>query len=193
MNLGYFLAIVDKAKGLFGATIGAKIPAAIQDRLIAVQFERAGRLVPLLYLTIGINTIAAALAAQGDFPIIYQLVFPGILIAASVYRYFIWQRRKTKEIDPSTAKKHLRSITNIALALSLLGGFWCLAAFYETHETRRMLVPVFIVMSAIATATCLASLPRAAIGSVVLALAPIIVVMLFSSDLGSRLWESASQ
>ena len=173
-------ALVQKLSGWFGLSV----PFTVRDELVLLQFERLRALVPVLYLTIAVNTLAGAAATQGDFPPLYQLAFPACLLFASAVRFFIWHRRRHDRATLASAQKHLRTTFFIAIILSLAGGFWSIASFYETHETRRVLAAVFITMSAFASANCLASLPRAAIASIVVGLAPIVVAMLGSHDLG---------
>ena len=163
---------------------GVEVPVAVRDELILLQFERLRALVPVLYLTIAVNTLAGAAATEGDFPPLYQLVLPACLLLASLVRFIIWHRRRHIPATLISAQKRLRTTFLIAIILSLIGGFWSMASFFETHEARRVLAAVFITMSAFASANCLASLPRAAIASIVVGLAPVVVAMLASQDLG---------
>ncbi|MEE9432642.1 MAG: diguanylate cyclase [Sphingorhabdus sp.] len=164
----------------------ATTSGGLKAELLKLKFNRASALIPLLYLTVAINAAAGALAAHGDFSIIYRLILPGILITFAAIRYLAWRSRKDENASPARIRRHLRNITIIALGLSLLGGLWAVSAYYETHETRRILAAIFVLLSAFATATCLISLPFAAAGSVILALGPITFAMLFSSDLGLK-------
>lgn len=173
-------ALVWKVNGWLGLTV----PFAVRDELVLLQFDRLRALVPVLYLTIAVNTLAGAAATQGDFPPLYQLVLPACLLFASLVRFIIWHRRRHVSATLASARKQLRTTFVIAIILSLAGGFWSVASFYETHETRRVLAAVFMTMSAFASANCLASLPRAAIASIIVGLAPIVVAMLGSRDLG---------
>ncbi len=181
-NPGKIAAIVGPFSRMAKA-FGYQIPSRIADDLILLQFEQLRQLVPILYLTIAVNSVAGAVAAMGDFPLIYQLVFPAGLIVASGVRYLVWRNRKGK-VSPKLARRHLRTTFVISLFLSLLGGLWTTSAYYETHETRRVLAAIFMTMSAFASANCLASFPRAAIASLVVGLAPISFAMLTTKDLG---------
>jgi len=154
------------------------------DRLTLERHRRVGAMIPILYLAIGINTLAATLASQGDFPIVYQLVLPGILLFASGWRYLVWRQRRSSPISPETARKHLRKAFILAAMLSLFGGLWTVSAYFEVHETRRALTAFFIIISGVVTATCLAAMPRAPQVAIGIAHAPIALAMLFSNDLG---------
>jgi diguanylate cyclase len=164
----------------------ADLPAAIQAELELVQFARLLALMPLLYISISIITLATAIATRGDFPIVYQLALPAFLLAASFFRLLVWTKRRGKVVTNLVARKHLQNTFWIAFALSAFAGAWSVAAFYETHETRRMLAAVFVAFAGLASANCLASVPRAAIAALVLNLCPVSIAMLISPDLGEK-------
>ena len=163
-----------------------RVSPDIRDDLTLLQYDRVGSLIPVLYLTIAINAFAIALASHGDFPLVYRYLFPVALLLASAYRFFVWYRRRLAPVCLEKAEKHLRSTVVVAVGLCLFGGLWTLGAYYETSEGRRIIAAFFILMASFATATCLSSVPRAAIGSIIAALFPITIAMLASPDLGVR-------
>jgi diguanylate cyclase (GGDEF)-like protein len=151
-----------------------------------LQFDRLLALVPLLYISISIIVLASAIAERGDFPVVYQLVMPGILLIASIGRLLVWTRRRGQPVLLEVVDKQLRITFCITVVLSLVGGLWSVLAFGETHESRRVMAAVFVAFAGLASANCLASLPRAAIAALVLNLAPVSVAMLISDDLGEK-------
>jgi diguanylate cyclase len=159
-------------------------PVEIREELTLAQYDQLRSLIPVLYLNTALVTVAGALAAQGDFPVIYQLFLPGLLILASAYRFVVWRKRRGQDIGLAKVRSHLRRTFIMTILLSLLGALWSVGSFYETHETRRVLAAVFIIITSFASAGCLASLPRAAIAAVVVGLAPVSIAMLCSGDLG---------
>jgi diguanylate cyclase len=158
--------------------------AEIADALLHLQFLHLRSNIPLLYVVVAAITLLAGLAAQGDFPLVYQFVFPGLMITASLIRLITWRRRRNKQVPTAQVKKYLRSTFFTAALLSLVGAFWCTASYFETDETRRVLAPLFMSMSALACANCLASVPRIAIASLAFGLVPPVVAMLITDDLG---------
>lgn len=148
------------------------------------RHRRVAAMIPLLYFAIGINAFASSLAAQGDFPLLYQLILPSALIGFAIIRLVQWRRRGHQPVTPEKAARHLRRTFVLAVVLSLAGGLWALGAFLDVHETRRALAAFFILIGGIAAATCLAPLPRAAPVSLALSLTPVGVAMLASGDLG---------
>lgn len=155
-------------------------------RLLLERYRRVGAMVPLLYLVIGMNALAVMLASHGDFPLVYRLLLPGLLIAASGWRFLVWQRRRGQPPPPALARRHLRQTFALAALLSLAGGLWTAGAYLEVHETRRALPAFFIVIAGVATASCLAAMPRAPQVAIALALAPITLAMLLTPDPGLR-------
>jgi diguanylate cyclase len=160
------------------------VPHEVRDELSMLQFAHMQALIPVLYLTIGIISFASAIAAQGEFPFRYQLGLPAILIVASAVRFTVWKRRRNYEVTVEQARHYLRGTLIVTVMLSLVGGLWAVAAYYETHETRRVLAAVFMTMSAFAATNCLASLPRAAIAAIVTGMTPIVLAMFFTQDVG---------
>jgi diguanylate cyclase len=162
--------------------LGLGVPDGFADVLTLLQHDRLQKLVPLLYLTIALNSFAGALAAQGDFPLVFQLIFPAIMIFASIVRYFMWKSRRGKTPTLFEARKQLRSTFYVALLLNVFGGYWTLAAYSATNED--VLATIFMIMSTFASITCLWSLPRAAMTAILVGLGPLLVVMLMSDDIG---------
>lgn len=156
----------------------------LEDRLLLERYRRVGEMIPLLYLVVGINALATSLAAQGNFPIAYQLLLPGLMMVACLWRLLLWRKRQAVPCDAATAATRLRTSFVMVLCLSLVGGLWTLSAFLEVHESRRALPAFFMLVASVATATSLAVLPRAAQAAFLFGLAPVSLAMLFSSDLG---------
>ena len=166
--------------------IGCRVPSAIRDDLIILQYERIGALIPVLYLAIATIAAVAASASNNGFDIMYLVVLPGGIAGLGVYRCITWYRRKDQPVDLQKVKRHLRSTTWIALVLGLVGGLWTLDAYYDTPDARKVLAPVFIFMLTFAAVICLNSLPRAAIGVMWSALAVPTIAMILSPDVGIR-------
>lgn len=160
------------------------VPDAIRADFVILQHERISALIPILYFTIATIAIVAASASTGGFDPIYHVILPGGFVGMGLYRCWIWQRRKNQSIEIEKVEKHLQSTSRLAIALGLIGGLWTLDAYYDTVEARRVLAPVFIFMLTFAAAICLNSLPKAALGAMVSALALPSIAMIFASDAG---------
>ena len=160
------------------------VPDSIRADLITLQHERIGALIPVLYFTIATIAIVAASASGEGFDLMYHVVLPGGFVGMGLFRCWIWYSRKDMPIDLEKAEKHLQSTTKIALVMGLVGGLWTVDAYYDTIEARRVLAPVFVFMITFAAAICLNSLPKAALGAMVTALALPSIAMIVSSDAG---------
>ena len=150
-----------------------------------LQYERAYRLAPILFIVIMANSVAMALAVKGELPLFQQFVPPFIIIMTCAVCLFAW----SKAPPPADAQVVHQLLTNavlVATGLGLVAGFWCTNAFRETDQYRCVVAPVFIALSALVSANCLYSVPKAAIVSMVSALLPIVIVMLLFDDLGIR-------
>jgi diguanylate cyclase (GGDEF)-like protein len=167
------------------APFTSDIPATVREPLILLQYERLHALTPILYLTIIANSIAMALAVQGILPAWQQILPPTILISVSLWQLIKW-RTVPKPTDAAIAHRKLRGAIFVAVGLGLVSGLWCVNAFRETEQYRCVVAPVFIALSALVSATCLTSIPRAAIAAMVTALTPIVIAMLLFDDMGLR-------
>lgn len=162
------------------------VPTDLSDQLELLQYNRLMTLVPLLYVSIAVIILASAVASRGDFPFAYQMVLPGIMLAASLVRLLVWTKRRGQFVESEKARHYLRTTFLITVMLSAFGGIWSVMAFYETHESRRILAAVFVGFAGLAAANCLASVPRAALAALVLNMAPVSIAMLASLDLGEK-------
>lgn len=150
------------------------IPDAIRDTLALRQSERLHAFLPLLCLLVAANAVAMAYAVQGDLPWWQQAAPPAILIGTCL-AVLALSRIFARPDTADAARRQHRRATWLAGALGLVAGFWCVNAFSETEQYYCMTAPVFIGIAAIISASCLLSVPRAAIAAMACTLAPIIV------------------
>ncbi len=155
----------------------------LRDQLSIIQFDRLRERVPILYLVLAMIAVGAGLASQGDFPRFLKFAPPGIILGASILRYIIWVRRRTLVVDGERARSYLRRVIVLTGVLMGIGSLWAVTGFVETAESSRALAVMFIFLSAFACANCLASVPRAAILSLVVGLGPMSLAMVASGDL----------
>lgn len=185
------LQVVGQKTGLFDYVrrsvlpFKTTIPGSIRDQLILLQYDRAQKLSPILFIVIVANSMAMALAVQGELPFFEQFLPPFILILTCAVCFFSWWRRCPSQ-DAQSAHQLLQNAVLLATGLGLISGIWCTNAFRETDQYRCVVAPVFIALSALVSANCLYSVPKAAIVSMVSALLPIVIVMLLFDDLGIR-------
>lgn len=159
------------------------MPEALRDQLSVIQFDRLRQRIPILYLVLAMISVGAGLASQGDFPAFLKFATPGLMLAASVLRYVAWVRRRGLVVDGVVARSYLRRVNLLTILLMGAGSIWAASSFLVTAESSRALVIIFIFLAAFACASSLASLPSAAILSLIVGLAPTSLVMFLSGDL----------
>ncbi len=149
----------------------------VAAELLQTQYKRVSSQMPVLYLALTINTFASAMAAQGDFPTLYQYTLPAIFLIACFIRAFMWLRVRNQLVPAECARKRLRHATIAAYTISGAGLIWTLSAYFETHLDFQAIVPVFAVFVALCASNCLVSLPRAALAPLLACNIPLGLVM----------------
>lgn len=155
------------------------------DALVLWQVERLFQVLPLLCLAIIASVVAMATAVLGDLPW-WQQLFPPLIIGLTLAAVLAWRAVGRTPADPDTARRILRNTTGIAGALGLVAGVWGVNAFSEMEEYYCMTAPVFLGLAALISASCLLSVPRAAIAAMVFTTAPLIVKLALFPNLGIR-------
>ncbi|GGO92202.1 GGDEF domain-containing protein [Stakelama pacifica] len=167
-------AVKRMSGGGIRALVRPTVPAAIRDRLALQQSERLHGFLPLLCILIAGNSLAMAWAILGDLPW-WQQVAPPAIITGTCLAVLAVSRIRGKPETAAAARRQHRFAAGIAGALGLVAGFWCINAFTETEQYYCMTAPVFIGIAAIIAATCLLSVPYAAIAAMGTTLAPIVI------------------
>lgn len=160
-------------------------PPSVRTSLIQLQYERLHALTPLLCLTIAANTLAMALAVMGELPVWQQALPPVILLCVTLWYALRWQPLRAP-VEPEAGHRRLQQSVFVAAGLGLVSGIWTVNAFRETEQYYCVVAPVFLALSALVSANCLTSVPRAATAAMAFALAPIVVRMLVLDNLGIR-------
>jgi diguanylate cyclase (GGDEF)-like protein len=140
---------------------------------------------PALCLAVSLTSIAATLSLLGEIPYILQFTPPAILLAACATLFFRW-RRANPDLTAEAARRVLGTAPYLAGALGLVAGLWCVSAFTETEKYYCVVAPVFVALSVLMAANCLASAPNTATVSVIAATSPIAIKMLIFDNLGIR-------
>ncbi len=172
---------VDALDKLFGGR-GASLSKKIKNDILMTEYLQLRQQLPALYLTVAITSMAAAVAAQGDFPLIYNLIVPGLIVTVCAARLIIWLRRRGRSVTSVEARRNLQGTNLTAIGLAGLGGMWCVLSFYETALSHRAFVPMFELLATFAVVYCLSSFRRAALAALLLGALPISMAMLTSTD-----------
>ncbi len=171
--------------GVVSSPFTAPVPDVIRDTLIHLQVERMHGILPLLCLTIAACAVAMTIAVLGDLPWWQQLAPPTIIVGTCL-AVLARSRLIGKPIETRAAVRQLHATMLLATGLGLVAGLWCVNAFTETEKYYCMVAPVFIGIAALVSATCLLSVPRAAIVGIVATILPIVIKMALYDNLGVR-------
>ncbi len=158
---------------------------AVRDELIFLQFTRLRDHVPIMSIALILTSVAAATALFGDLPYLVQFLPPVTIIFACVALAIRWHKRPTPEAV-TIAFEHLQNAPRIAAMMGVLAGVWCVNAFSETEQFYCVVAPVFVALSVLMAANCLACVPNAATAAVVGTITPIAIKMLLFPNLGIR-------
>ncbi|MBK7283939.1 MAG: diguanylate cyclase [Sphingomonadales bacterium] len=158
------------------------MPGRLRDELSIIQFDRLRQRIPILYVVLAMICIGAGLASKGDFPIALQIAMPALMLVASIWRYFAWIGRRKLVVDGEEARRYLQRVNMLSVVLMGASSIWAASSFLITAEASRALVIIFIFLAASACASSLASLPSAAILSLIVGLAPTSLAMFISGD-----------
>ncbi len=158
------------------------MPGPLRDELSIIQFDRLRQRIPILYVVLAMISVGAGLASQGDFPIALQIAMPALMLVASIWRYFAWVGRRKLVVDGEEARRYLQRVNMLTIVLMGASSIWAASSFLITAEASRALVIIFIFLAASACASSLASLPSAAILSLIVGLTPTSLAMFVSGD-----------
>ena len=163
----------------------APVPAPVRDALTVLQAERLHAILPLLCITIAANALAMAVAVLGDLPW-WQQSAPPLIIVGGCVALLVRSRVKGCPASADAAYRQLQLAPFVTAGLGLVAGLWAVNAFTETEKFYCMVAPVFIGIAALISATCLLSVPRAAIAGMITVVAPMIIKMMLYDNLGVR-------
>jgi diguanylate cyclase (GGDEF) domain len=173
------------AWGGWRSSFTCTVPAHLAERLIRLQHERLRAFLPLLCIIIAANALAMAVSVWGELPVWQQLLPPALIIGTCCL-VLAWMRLRDVPDDPETLGRQLHHATLLAAVLGLVAGIWSVNAFEETERYYCMVAPVFIGIAALVCATCLLSVPRAAIAAMAATVSPVVVKMTLFDYLNVR-------
>lgn len=160
-----------------------RFKAPNSDALSIMQYNRLRAGIPVLYLALSIIAIAAALVAKGNLLPALHFGFPGLLFLASVARFFVWIYRKREEPEAALARQMLSRTFILAILMISATSAWAISGFESGQGARSLIVPLFMALGAFASASCLATLPRAAIAILIIGLGPLSTRMILSGEI----------
>ena len=155
------------------------LPPELKADLQAEQFQIMRTQVPILYAVLTVNTGILGFSINGLAPFALSIVAPACFFTLIAIRALVWLFRRNLRPDPASAGRYLANTTAVAAVVALGLGIWGVALL-ETSVGDKPFVPLFMALGSVACAFCLASLPRAAFATIILAPLPVIGWLLFS-------------
>lgn len=163
-------------------------PGELGEHLLAMQYEHLKNHIPLLYLTIGFYFAMAVIFIASQIPyesvnhIVAGFILPSIIVPFSFLRTVIWYRRRHDKFEAEKVKKIIISLTAISSTLAILCGYWAVLSWTINSVDNRSYLALIMAMGGFSVAYCLSIVPIAATFSLIAALLPLNIVMLFSGE-----------
>ena len=171
------MILVYNGVALVGST--RHVSAALQADLRVEQFQILLQQVPILYTVLLINTVILAISVYGLVPSALSVDIPGMFGTLIVIRLVVWLMRRSSPPPEAQVARYLLSTTLIAAFFSLGLGIWGVVLLHAGLGDKPF-IPLFIIFGSVASAYCLASVPRAAFATIFLATTPVVTSLLAS-------------
>ena len=154
----------------------------LERALLREQFRALTAQVPLLYAVLVLDSVSVAVVLPAGFPWWLRFAFPGVLIAASIYRMVYWLQLKDHVPTPEEARDHLLKGRALTLILNVGFSIWTIVLFHALEADLRAPISLIIFMASAISAYCLGSLPSAARLTLLISGLPIAVLFLLSGE-----------
>jgi len=153
---------------------------ALLDAQFRVFRKKAPIALTIVFLRTLVGLVGFGFPEQTHW--ILRISVPVALLVAVVLRIRHWIRLQHTELAPEEILKLFKRARIQAALLSIGYGAWSVLLFEQADLNRRAYITVFVVMSAMSCAYCLASLPSIAALTLMLAAGPIIARLFVSFD-----------
>jgi diguanylate cyclase (GGDEF)-like protein len=156
--------------------------AGTSPAVLHEQFRILRRQVPTLYAVMVVNAWFLSFATYGAVSPGLTYGVPIFLTMAAIYRAGRWLRRPLAPPPPEEIRRHLKGVVIAAAVLSLAFSGWGLLLFESADLVQRTSIGLYIFISAVICAHCLAALPMAGRVMLLCGAAPITVRLLLTGD-----------
>ncbi|WP_193336483.1 putative bifunctional diguanylate cyclase/phosphodiesterase [Devosia beringensis] len=146
--------------------------------LVLAQARALSRQVPLMYVTVVVNTLILGATHIGTAPDALTLYVPAILTVSSVLRILHWWQARGALQDLARARQSLRQMMRVMPVLSLGFTLWTIGLLPYGDPYQQSQVVFFCGITTIACMFCLMHVRAAALTMGGLTLFPFIIVML---------------
>ena len=155
------------------------------DEVAREQFRTLSQQIPILYGIVIINSIFMAAATIAEAGALLSLAFPALVCPAMIFRLVQWRRRSANlngEMAIGSIRRALRNTVILANVMPFLLAVWALSVMAVVPATHAPYIPLFTILSMIACAYCLLSLPAAAYSIMISGSSYIAIGMFLAGD-----------
>jgi len=158
------------------------VPQEVRDDFVTLQFTRMQSQIPLLYITLILSVIAAALAVSREVTPFVRVGLPALVVAACVGRFFIWARRRSTHASVEQAIRIIRGATVISSSIAALCSIWSVYSWMYSPPGSRVYIAFFMAMGSLSTAYCLSTIRSATLLNLAIGLIPLSALQLVLGD-----------
>lgn len=149
--------------------------------LVLSQARAFVRQIPVLYLTITVNTVLLMIT-QTHAPLLLRVYLPSILAAACLWRTFHWWLNRASSLDLPQATAILRRVERTAGYMSCAIAVWALSLYGYADAQQQSHIVFYVVVTGICGTFCLSYMRRAAVFSTVGTIVPFAGFFAFSGQ-----------
>ena len=145
--------------------------------LMRSQFEAFSRQLPLLYLTLVVNSAAVALTHVADAPPMLSKIVPAILCLACVLRLCVWARRRKlrSALSDDQIARRMRNTICLVVVFGMAFTAWGLSLYPYGGPYEKSHVAFYMSITVIACIFCLMHMRMAALLLTAVVLGPFVV------------------
>jgi diguanylate cyclase (GGDEF)-like protein len=159
------------------------VMAGASSAVLHEQYRILRRQVPTLYAVMIVNAWFLSFATYGAVSPGLTYGVPAFLTAAALIRAGKWLRIPVAPPHPDLIRRHLKGVVTASALLSLAFGGWGLLLFDSADLIQRTCIGLYIFISAVICAHCLAALPMAGRAMLLCGAAPMNVRLLLTGNL----------
>lgn len=158
------------------------VPEEVRGDYLREQYAHLARQVPLLYLTLILIVFAAMVGVNGNLHPLIRIGVPVTVVLLSIGRMLVWLQRPDTIACPQQARRMLLGTKVISGAVGAVCSLWCVNNWANATPGTEMYFPLFMVMGAFATISCLSMSRSAVFINILTTLMPITLALLLSGD-----------
>lgn len=137
------------------------VPVGNPD-LLKAQYQAFSHQIPLMYLTLLVNTWVLVSSFIGHAPVFLTLTFPILATIAAAIRVTGWWRSRKRDISPAFASRALSRTNRLAWVIAVAFTLWSVCLYPYGNAYQQGHLAFYMAISVIACIFCLMHLKPAA-------------------------------